>query len=371
MTLKLKIGINFILILCIIASVHSEIVQSKILCVNNYTISPYGQNDKILTFFCAIQNKTTDYCSNVKKSIRGIKWLPELSTLKDVRIGAMLFHNCQISTMKLNIFGNFQYLRALNISFMELETLPKLFFKNALTLGKIDVSHNQLTEIPEFQFSDAPNLTEVDFSYNNISRVDERAFHGTNSTNIQYLNLSHNKLTNIELGTFVNQKKLYFLDLSFNFMKKIEFASLLPQTIRLLYIDVEHLTDLDEIMTSNLSNLHTLGITTKHNFNCNSKEISETYSRLYRININGVRCRYEMKSIFYLDSRTKWIIWGILNFIFLFILIFVGIKFLFRYNKNVGDVTTSVHYRNEAIKRAKKNELEAAFLDNDYHSDFI
>lgn len=225
------------------------------------------------------------------------------------------FRNCRIPHFPYEIWNNYKEITEMNMTSMELESLPRDLFKGAWKLETIIISHNHLIEIPKEQFFYAKIIKEADYSFNYISQIDAGAFIGASAlrdlnlshnhlnvlggqvfsyipnletlnisfnaienleiaifsklTALLHLDISHNNLSNIQLGTFSNQRNLNSVDLSHNFLKSIDFGMFLPRFDYLgsLIIGSNELSDLDGFSRIVFPKLNSLAINGNH-FNC-------------------------------------------------------------------------------------------------------
>lgn len=237
-------------------------------------------------------------------------------------VGTIRFQNCQMSRIKYNISRIFTGFHTLNISSIELQYLPAIFFAGAKKLTTLIASNNRLLEISSKQFALCPGLTDVDYSFNKINHIEEDGLGGagtikklnlshnhittipanvfanlpnlttvdlsfngiqkllpimfgdsstdssiTGQWNLQYLLLSHNDLTFVDMATFAKQTQLSVLDLSYNFIKRIDFGALRFPHIEQFDINDNQLLDLDGFKNSLFQSLHAFAIT-GNRFNC-------------------------------------------------------------------------------------------------------
>lgn len=105
-------------------------------------------------------------------------------------------------------------LRSLNLSHMELTSLPKDLVSEAIDadVHSVDLSKNKISSFPETLIALHSQLEELNLSKNKLSEVSEkiRIF-----DRLIYINLSQNCLTSLPLE-FGNLKSLRELDVSFN-----------------------------------------------------------------------------------------------------------------------------------------------------------
>lgn len=225
------------------------------------------------------------------------------------------FRNCRIPHFAYDIWNNYKEITELNMTSIELESLPKDFFNGAWKLETMILSYNHLIEISKEQFFYANIIKEADYSFNYISKIDGGAFIGASAlkclnlshnllnilhghvfsympnldtlnisfnaienleiatfsklTALLHLDLSHNNLSNIQLGTLSNQRNLLSLDLSHNFFKSIDFGMFLPRFDHLgsIFIESNDLSNLDGFSRIVFPKLHSMSIN-GNNFNC-------------------------------------------------------------------------------------------------------
>lgn len=298
-----------------------------VLCNRIYNDDDYNRRHYSYKNEYILEGKLTLICSNDSQQIDLLNQnsayflcsdhYNDGESVQKQKIRQVNIENCQMSklSIKYDIFGQYTRLQELNISHIGLETLEKEIFTNATSLKKLNASHNKIQEIPVQLLNNAVLLNEIDFSYNQIKRlhsfflpdssqlvildfsnnqietIDKDAFDnmtnlnklnlthnpigflniGTFSKlkNLQYLNLSDTNLVEIRLGTFSHTRQLVSLDLSWNQLKTIDFSLFLPKFsyLNTLYLNENHLTDLEGFSNTLLPQLNVFGIA-RNNFNC-------------------------------------------------------------------------------------------------------
>lgn len=166
-------------------------------------------------------------------------------------IDAIRFDGCHLYHIPYTTFKAYPYLRALDISQLDLDSLqpehlvgakrpwellagnnalkeiPPFLFANAGSVTKVDISYNKIHQINANSFTGANELTMLDLSGNRIVELNEYAFEGL--VNLTHMNLAYNKINEIHPYSFIGLKRLYHLDLSHNaipILKDRTFANL-------------------------------------------------------------------------------------------------------------------------------------------------
>lgn len=154
-----------------------------------------------------------------------------------IAIGSVSFQDCELHEIEKNIFDIYYNVHSLNISHLNIDSLPHKFFKEAKNLVKLFATHNRLSEIPPFWFHNLKNLTEVNFSFNEIKEINDLAFFG--DLNLKKVNLSNNQLTILNRKLFEDHSHLTHLDVSSN--RITEVISNLFQGLRnLVHLDLSN-----------------------------------------------------------------------------------------------------------------------------------
>lgn len=166
-------------------------------------------------------------------------------------IDAIRFNECQLYHIPYTMFKSYPYLRVLDVSKLELDSLqpehligakgawellagnnvirelPAFLFTNAGCVTKVDLSFNKIERIDEQTFVGACDLTMLDLSGNRIQELNEHMFHGL--VNLTHMNLAYNQINQIHPYAFVGLKSLFHLDASHNsilILKNETFANL-------------------------------------------------------------------------------------------------------------------------------------------------
>ena len=143
-----------------------------------------------------------------------------------------------------NPFEMLKYLRTLDMSENNIDTLPENLLHNVNVLQEIDLSNNQIREVPDgfFTYSKylllielqhnqleddiwetietVPNLMYLDLSDNNVTQLNEKVMSGL--TELGHLDLSYNHINTIPIRIFQNQIRLQYLNLGGNLIHTID-----------------------------------------------------------------------------------------------------------------------------------------------------
>lgn len=110
-------------------------------------------------------------------------------------------------------------IRLLNVSYNNIEVIPKQTILKLYELHTIDVSHNSLSEIADNIFQPALGLRFLNLSYNSLEKLKVSTFGAV--TTLLELDLSHNQLSMVHKETFVKLVSLQYLTLEQNLMDKM------------------------------------------------------------------------------------------------------------------------------------------------------
>lgn len=173
-------------------------------------------------------------------------------------ISSLLFKNCKIVKMPVDIFKTLKSLEDLNMTSSGLEDLGEVSFHNARHLKHFDASFNNIRKLDIFTFSGALSVTRLDLSHNEITELQIGSLKGL--VKLSVLDLSFNKITklsskflfydNMELttiklndnrihtivnhpGPFSDLKKLNYLFLNNNFLKDFQQADLTIEDLQI------------------------------------------------------------------------------------------------------------------------------------------
>lgn len=209
--------------------------------------------------------------------------------------------NNRVTILKNGTFANLTKLNHLQLSFNRINQIEPLAFATAHSLLRLDLSHNNITD--EQLFDNLYNLQHLDLSHNPINELGIGTF--AKLDKLEYLDLKHTNLTTIELGTFSHQRGMVSLDLSENNLKSLDFGLFLPafRYLESIYLDGNHLSELDGFSNSLFPRLNSLGIT-NNNFNCSYLKrfmrsvdweqirlpVDRMPLNIHQTNIRGVAC---------------------------------------------------------------------------------
>lgn len=226
----------------------------------------------------------------------------------------MIFRNCSMSELPLNVFANNPSTSILTLSNVGLYVLRMKDFTGAKGLQAIIARNNKLTDLPagiftethvEYLNFDSNKFTKIEsigqcgadgiktliLSNNSITTITADSF--KNLTQLEKLSLSYNalgnlkvgifekveklknllltstKMTHIEFMTFARLTKLETLELSGNSFKAIDFGNHLPvfHSLNLLNVNSSQITEMQGFSQSIFPALTFLDVT-KNSFNC-------------------------------------------------------------------------------------------------------
>ncbi|XP_022916391.2 carboxypeptidase N subunit 2-like [Onthophagus taurus] len=192
------------------------------------------------------------------------------------------------------------FLRILDLSENNIETLPKEIFNHSSTL-ELNLSSNALKQIEHGAFLNMHGLKKLDLSYNLISSDDEEnvlplgIFQDIST--LEKLNLSHNSLKSIKIGTFSLLPYLFHLDLSHNELTHLTSGVFVGTVIQDLFINDNKLVVFE---FPNARNVHPTINLANNDFECDS--LAMTMSKIHNAfftrgeiinepNIFGISCR--------------------------------------------------------------------------------
>ncbi len=119
----------------------------------------------------------------------------------------------ELKSLPIDFFWNFPHLFAINLSGNLLTTLPSEAFSKNRKLRELFLSNNKISVIPEDLLKTAPHLQTLDLSKNKIRKLPDVFFHRT--VNLRKLNLADNGLETLP-KSFFRLDNLWSLDLSGN-----------------------------------------------------------------------------------------------------------------------------------------------------------
>ena len=110
-------------------------------------------------------------------------------------------------------------LKELNLSYNELQSLPKHIFERFLSLNKLDISNNRILELPQTIFDKLNNLKRLDLSMNRLTYIPAGILDAL--YDCTFINMSNNAISDIAKDTFIRVTSLRRLDMSNNNITKV------------------------------------------------------------------------------------------------------------------------------------------------------
>lgn len=137
---------------------------------------------------------------------------------------------------------NMSGLKILNVSYNQIEVIPRNTFPKLYELHTIDLSHNQVREIWNSVFQTLFSLRSLNLSYNGLETIKASTF-GALHTLLE-LDLRYNNLTDLNKGSLVRLASLRNLDLSHN---NLDTIFQLPISLNHLDLSYNSFTDISTV----------------------------------------------------------------------------------------------------------------------------
>lgn len=135
-------------------------------------------------------------------------------------INEIRFVNVTMPKFNVAFFDNFNYLKRLNGSGIQLEEVERDVFKSASSLKSLNLSSNKISSLGNLLFHYLPALQNLDLSKNQISSMKSGTFDDS-SLYLTFVDLSQNQLKTIPLEFFVIMIGETWIDLSSNQIEDI------------------------------------------------------------------------------------------------------------------------------------------------------
>lgn len=163
-----------------------------------------------------------------------------------------------------------QYLRQLELSFVDLNNTKKDFYKFPF-LSKLNLSHSNIHYLDKYAFLRSPNLFSLDLSWNNLEKLQENTFFGLSRLS-ELILLGNDKLRFIDALSFdglSNLPNLRLIDTKIEKLPDFSFRGL--SSLKLLDLSNGEIGDINDETFAGLLNLEELDISKNDIGKVNSK----------------------------------------------------------------------------------------------------
>lgn len=208
----------------------------------------------------------------------------QVGALSSLKIDASHNKMASLSMNNGSRWLSYSSIKMIDFSYNNISIISSDYFESlGSSLIHLWFSHNNLLNVSANTFSRMPQLQLLDFSHNHIMLIDPEAFRETG--NLRSIDLSYNILKDLPLTLFENHRNLKVVDLSGNQMHRMpddlfrdapveilklskNFFSSVPdpalhhitETLRVLDLSNNLLTELSDAVVGHLENLNALDV---------------------------------------------------------------------------------------------------------------
>ncbi|CAK1584858.1 unnamed protein product [Parnassius mnemosyne] len=179
-----------------------------------------------------------------------------------LNLGYLSLRNNLINDIKQEDFNKLTHLQVLDLSNNNISKIERSLFKELQQLETFKIFNNPpLTFLDSNTFDGLVLLPRLDISFCNLTLVKNNTFQ--NMRDLKYLNISHCSITELEFDSFLHTGRIEIIDLSYNKLSNFAVNATDLQTLRILSLNNNLLTQISSNLLKNFPNL--FKVTFSHN----------------------------------------------------------------------------------------------------------
>ncbi|CAG5043129.1 unnamed protein product [Parnassius apollo] len=212
----------------------------------------------------SLSNKSFGYLRNVKIIDLSNNKLTKINFDKIdlLNLQSLSLRNNQLKDIKQEDFNKLNHLQFLDLSNNNISKIERSSFKELQELERFEILNNPLlTFLDSNTFDGLVLLPSLDISLCNLTTIKNNTFE--NMRSLKYLNISHSSIKELEFHSFFQTGRIEIIDLSYNKLTNFVVNATDLQTLRILSLNNNLLTEISSNLLQNFPNL--FKVTFSHN----------------------------------------------------------------------------------------------------------